>query len=92
MHVIDAKHHKIKLLGRPWVHENIIVLSSYYQCLKYLKGGIKRKIVADDNHYWTTSHAPPPDDVATATHCCKNYWTLSLNCHKSSYFSHVASS
>ena len=51
MHVIDEKSSYNILLGRPWVHENRIVSSSYYQCLKYLEGGIERKIVADDNHF-----------------------------------------
>ncbi|KAH0729704.1 hypothetical protein KY290_000837 [Solanum tuberosum] len=49
MHVIDAKTSYNILLGRPWVHQIRIVLSSYYQFLKYLEGGIERKIVADDN-------------------------------------------
>ncbi|KAH0781623.1 hypothetical protein KY290_001221 [Solanum tuberosum] len=35
----------------PWVHENIIVSSSYYQSLKYLECGIERKIVVDDNPF-----------------------------------------
>ncbi|KAH0707302.1 hypothetical protein KY290_010337 [Solanum tuberosum] len=51
MHVIDAKTSYNILLGRPWVHENRIVSSSYYQCLKYLEGGTERKIVADDNPF-----------------------------------------
>lgn len=51
MHVVDAKTSYNILLGRPWVHENGIVSSSYYQCLKYLEGGIERKIVADDNPF-----------------------------------------
>uniref|UniRef100_M1DNM7 Reverse transcriptase family protein n=1 Tax=Solanum tuberosum TaxID=4113 RepID=M1DNM7_SOLTU len=51
MHVIDAKTSYNILLGRPWVHENRIVSSSYYQCLKYLEGGIERKIIADDNPF-----------------------------------------
>ncbi|KAH0651622.1 hypothetical protein KY290_032532 [Solanum tuberosum] len=51
MHVIDAKTSYNILLGRPWVHENRIVSSSYYQCLKYLEGRIERKIVADDNPF-----------------------------------------
>ncbi|KAH0755793.1 hypothetical protein KY290_026063 [Solanum tuberosum] len=51
MHVIDAKTSYNILLGRPWVHENKIVSSSYYQCLKYLEDGIERKIVADDNPF-----------------------------------------
>ncbi|KAH0683563.1 hypothetical protein KY290_022186 [Solanum tuberosum] len=51
MHVIDAKTSYNILLGRPWVHENRIVSSSYYQCLKYLEDDIERKIVADDNPF-----------------------------------------
>ncbi|KAH0722357.1 hypothetical protein KY290_005034 [Solanum tuberosum] len=51
MHVINAKTSYNILLGRPWVHENIIVSSSYYQCLKHLEGRIERKIVADDNPF-----------------------------------------
>ena len=51
MHVIYTKTPYNILLGRPWVHENRIVSSSYYQCLKYLEGGIERKIVADDNPF-----------------------------------------
>ncbi|KAH0735286.1 hypothetical protein KY285_010993 [Solanum tuberosum] len=51
IHVIDAKTSYNILLGRPWVHENRIVSSSYYQCLKYLEGKIERKIVADDNPF-----------------------------------------
>ncbi|KAH0724275.1 hypothetical protein KY285_000133 [Solanum tuberosum] len=51
MHVIDAKTSYNILLGRPWVHENRIVSSSYYQCLKYIEGGVERKIVADDNPF-----------------------------------------
>ncbi|KAH0716267.1 hypothetical protein KY284_009172 [Solanum tuberosum] len=34
---------------KAWVHENKIVSSSYYQCLKYLEGGIESNVVADDN-------------------------------------------
>ena len=49
--MIDAKTSYNILLCRPWVHENRIVSSSYYQCLKYLEGGIERKIVADDNPF-----------------------------------------
>ncbi|XP_059316492.1 uncharacterized protein LOC132067311 [Lycium ferocissimum] len=46
MHVIDAKTSYNMLLGRPWIHENKVVPSSYYQCLKYLEGGVEKKIVA----------------------------------------------
>lgn len=49
MHVIDAKTSYNILLGKAWVHENKIVSYSYYQCLKYLKGGVERKIIINDN-------------------------------------------
>ncbi|XP_059288127.1 uncharacterized protein LOC132041429 [Lycium ferocissimum] len=48
MHVIDAKTSYNMLLGKPWIHENKVVPSSYYQCLKYLEGSVKKKIVVDD--------------------------------------------
>ena len=49
--MIDAMTSYKILLGRPWVLENRIVSSSYYECLKYLEGGIERKIVAHDNPF-----------------------------------------
>ncbi|KAH0730161.1 hypothetical protein KY289_001349 [Solanum tuberosum] len=51
MQVIDTKTSDNIILSRPWVHENIIVSSSYYQSLKYLECGIERKIVVDDNPF-----------------------------------------
>ncbi|XP_060194933.1 uncharacterized protein LOC132624123 [Lycium barbarum] len=51
MHVIDAKTSYNMLLGRPWIHENKVVPSSYYQCLKYLEGSVEKKIVADDKPF-----------------------------------------
>ncbi|XP_016453904.1 uncharacterized protein LOC107778205 [Nicotiana tabacum] len=48
MHVIDAKTSYNLLLGRPWIYENKVIPSTYYQCLKYNKDGIEKKIVADD--------------------------------------------
>ncbi|XP_019234165.1 PREDICTED: uncharacterized protein LOC109214680 [Nicotiana attenuata] len=51
MHVIDAKTSYNLLLSRPWIHENKVVLSTYYQCLKYNKDGVEKKIVADDKPF-----------------------------------------
>ena len=51
MHVIDVKNSYYILLGRPLIHKNRMVSSSYYQYLKYLEGGIERKIVAYDNPF-----------------------------------------
>ncbi|XP_060200095.1 uncharacterized protein LOC132628316 [Lycium barbarum] len=51
MHIIDAKASYNMLLGRPWIHENKVVPSSYYQCLKYLEGSVEKKIVADDKPF-----------------------------------------
>ncbi|XP_075109051.1 uncharacterized protein LOC142180854 [Nicotiana tabacum] len=35
----------------PWIHENKVVPSTYYQCLKYNKDGVENKIVADDKPF-----------------------------------------
>nr|XP_009798143.1 PREDICTED: uncharacterized protein LOC104244429 [Nicotiana sylvestris] len=51
MHVIDAKTSYNLLLGRPWIHENKVVPSIYYQCLKYNKDGVENKIVAYDKPF-----------------------------------------
>ena len=32
---IDASYHT--LLGRPWLHEHLVVLLTLHQCLKYIK-------------------------------------------------------
>ncbi|KAL0455756.1 UNVERIFIED_CONTAM: hypothetical protein Slati_0914800 [Sesamum latifolium] len=34
-HVIDAKTSYNMLLGRPWLHENDVVPSTWHQCFKY---------------------------------------------------------
>ncbi|XP_070006858.1 uncharacterized protein [Nicotiana sylvestris] len=47
LHVIDAKTSYNVLLGRPWIHENKVVPSTYHQCLKYYKGGVEKTVVAD---------------------------------------------
>ncbi|XP_075083267.1 uncharacterized protein LOC142167015 [Nicotiana tabacum] len=51
MHVIDAKTSYNILLGRPWIHENKVVSSTYYQCLKYCEDGVEKKIVSDDKPF-----------------------------------------
>ncbi|XP_070008667.1 uncharacterized protein [Nicotiana sylvestris] len=51
MHMIDAKASYNLLLGRPWIYENKVVPSTYYQCLKYNKDGVKKKIVTDDKPF-----------------------------------------
>ncbi|KAK4397540.1 hypothetical protein Sango_1590600 [Sesamum angolense] len=42
-HVIDAKTFYNMLLGRPWLHENAIVPSTWHQCFKYCRNGIVKK-------------------------------------------------
>ncbi|XP_070045881.1 uncharacterized protein [Nicotiana tomentosiformis] len=54
LHVIDAKTSYNVLLGRPWIHENKVVPSTYYQCLKYYEGEVEKKIVADDKSFTDT--------------------------------------
>ena len=49
--VIDAKTTYKLLIGRPWLHEYGVVLSTYHQCLKYFQDGQVKKIVADDKPF-----------------------------------------
>ncbi|GAA0145737.1 hypothetical protein LIER_05861 [Lithospermum erythrorhizon] len=50
-YVIDPKVSYKVLLGRPWIHNNNVVLSTLYQCLKYCKDGVERTIKADENPF-----------------------------------------
>ena len=43
LHVIDAKTSYNIFLGRPWVHDNKIFISTYHQCLKYHENGVAKK-------------------------------------------------
>ncbi|XP_070006610.1 uncharacterized protein [Nicotiana sylvestris] len=51
LHVINAKTSYNVLLGRPWMHENRLVPSTYHQCLKYYKGEVEKTVVADDEPF-----------------------------------------
>ncbi|KAL7152972.1 hypothetical protein ABFS83_04G134500 [Erythranthe nasuta] len=50
-HVIDAKTSYRMLLGRPWIHENSVVPSSWHQCFKYCRDGVVKTILADDKPF-----------------------------------------
>ncbi|KAL0333046.1 UNVERIFIED_CONTAM: Transposon Tf2-11 polyprotein [Sesamum calycinum] len=50
-HVIDAKTSYNMLLGRPWLHENVVVPSTWYQCFKYYRDGTARKVLCDRKHF-----------------------------------------
>ncbi|KAH0725007.1 hypothetical protein KY284_000872 [Solanum tuberosum] len=39
------------LLGRPRVHENKVIPSTYHQCLKYYEDGVAKKIIVDNNPF-----------------------------------------
>ncbi|KAL0339162.1 UNVERIFIED_CONTAM: Transposon Tf2-12 polyprotein [Sesamum angustifolium] len=43
-HVIDTKTSYNILLGRPWLHENVVVPSTWHQYFKYYHNGIMKKI------------------------------------------------
>ncbi|KAL0300445.1 UNVERIFIED_CONTAM: hypothetical protein Scaly_2567200 [Sesamum calycinum] len=43
-HVIDTKTSYNILLGRPWLHENAVVPSTWHQYFKYYRNGIMKKI------------------------------------------------
>ncbi|KAL0445110.1 UNVERIFIED_CONTAM: hypothetical protein Slati_2233700 [Sesamum latifolium] len=49
-HVIDAKTSYNMLLGHPWLHENAVVPSTWHQCFKYCRNGVK-KVLSDSNPF-----------------------------------------
>ncbi|KAL0373847.1 UNVERIFIED_CONTAM: hypothetical protein Sradi_3300400 [Sesamum radiatum] len=50
-HVIDAKTSYNMLLSRPWLHENVVVPSTWHQCFKYFRNGIVRKVLGDNKPF-----------------------------------------
>ncbi|KAL0288863.1 UNVERIFIED_CONTAM: hypothetical protein Sangu_2638700 [Sesamum angustifolium] len=50
-HVINAKTSYNMLLGRPWLHENFMVPSTWHQCFKYCHNGTVRKVLGDSKHF-----------------------------------------
>ncbi|KAL0295619.1 UNVERIFIED_CONTAM: hypothetical protein Sangu_3192200 [Sesamum angustifolium] len=50
-HVIDAKTSYNMLLGRPWLHENAVVPSTWHQCFKYCRNGIMKKVLGDNKPF-----------------------------------------
>ncbi|KAL0295975.1 UNVERIFIED_CONTAM: hypothetical protein Sradi_6649600 [Sesamum radiatum] len=50
-HVIDAKTSYNMLLGRPWLHENEVVPSTWHQCFKYCRNGIVKKVLGDNKPF-----------------------------------------
>ena len=40
--VIDAKTSYNVLLGQPWLYENVIIPSTFHQCFKFYRKGIKK--------------------------------------------------
>ena len=51
LYVVDAKTSYNILLGRSWVYENKVILSTYHQCLKYFENGVSKRIIADDKPF-----------------------------------------
>ena len=49
--MINAKTSYNVLLGRPWIHENKVVPSTYHQYLKYYEGEVEKTVVADDEPF-----------------------------------------
>ncbi|KAL0416846.1 UNVERIFIED_CONTAM: hypothetical protein Slati_3516500 [Sesamum latifolium] len=39
------------LLGRPWLHENNVVLSTWHQCFKYSRDNVVKKVFFDDKPF-----------------------------------------
>ncbi|CAH9067728.1 unnamed protein product [Cuscuta epithymum] len=50
-HVIDAKASYNLLLGRPWIHENGVIPSTWHQCFMYEENGVVKKVVADETPF-----------------------------------------
>ncbi|KAK4406600.1 hypothetical protein Sango_0666500 [Sesamum angolense] len=50
-HVIDAKTSYNMLLGRPWLHENAVVPSTWHQYFKYCRNGIVKKVLGDNKSF-----------------------------------------
>ncbi|KAL0300166.1 UNVERIFIED_CONTAM: hypothetical protein Scaly_2567400 [Sesamum calycinum] len=50
-HVIDAKTSYNMLLGRPWLHENAVVPSTWHQYFKYRRNGIVKKVLSDSKPF-----------------------------------------
>ncbi|KAK4406219.1 hypothetical protein Sango_0628400 [Sesamum angolense] len=50
-HVIVAKISYNMLLGRPWLHENAVVPSTWHQCFKYCRNGIVKKVIGDNKPF-----------------------------------------
>ncbi|KAK4390240.1 Transposon Tf2-12 polyprotein [Sesamum angolense] len=55
-HVIDAKISYNMLLGRPWLHENAVVPSTWHQYFKYCRNGIVKNML-DDNKPFTEAES-----------------------------------
>ncbi|CAH9139057.1 unnamed protein product [Cuscuta epithymum] len=53
-HVIDAKASYNLLLGRPWIHENGVIPSTWHQCFMYEQNGVVKKVAADETPFTET--------------------------------------
>ncbi|KAL0394684.1 UNVERIFIED_CONTAM: putative protein K02A2.6 [Sesamum latifolium] len=50
-HVIDAKTSYNMFLGRPWLHENVVVPSTWHRCFEYCRNGIVKKVLGDSKFF-----------------------------------------
>ncbi|KAI3453522.1 hypothetical protein Pfo_010185 [Paulownia fortunei] len=50
-HVIDAKTSYNMLLGRPWLHENGVIPSTWHQCFKNCRDGVEKRVLGDDKPF-----------------------------------------
>ncbi|KAL0340150.1 UNVERIFIED_CONTAM: hypothetical protein Sradi_4531800 [Sesamum radiatum] len=50
-HVIDAKTSYNMLLGRPWLHENVVIPSTLDQWFKYCRNGVVKKVFGDNKPF-----------------------------------------
>ncbi|KAI3457318.1 hypothetical protein Pfo_013981 [Paulownia fortunei] len=47
----DAKTSYNMLLGRPWLHENGVIPSTWHQCFKYCRDGVVKRVLGDDKPF-----------------------------------------
>ncbi|KAL0339390.1 UNVERIFIED_CONTAM: hypothetical protein Sangu_1461100 [Sesamum angustifolium] len=50
-HVIDTKTSYNILLGRPWLHENVVVSSTWHQYFKNYRNGTVKKVLGDNKPF-----------------------------------------
>lgn len=67
--VIDAETSYKALLGRPWLHENLVVPSTLHQCMKYIKDDEQRRIDDDIAEDKLSNALDVSSNYSLVSHC-----------------------